>query len=72
MAAVSLAWLRQQASVTSILVGARKPKEVGWNLPSVELTLPDDVVQELAAVTEPVKRALAGNPDMWMSTSRMR
>ncbi len=72
MAAVSLAWLRQQAGVTSILVGARKPEEVGWNLPSVELTLPDGVVEELAAVTEPVKQALAGNPDMWMSTSRMR
>ena len=29
-------------------------------------------VRELAMVTEPVKQALAGNPDMWMSTSRMR
>jgi aryl-alcohol dehydrogenase-like predicted oxidoreductase len=72
MASVSLAWLRQQAIVTSILVGARKPAEVGWNLPAIELTLPDDVVRALAAVTEPVKKKLGSNPDMWMSTSRMR
>jgi aryl-alcohol dehydrogenase-like predicted oxidoreductase len=72
MAAVALAWLRQQAGVTSILVGARKPDEVGWNLPSLDLTLPDDVLAALSAATEPVKQALGGNPDMWMSTSRMR
>jgi aryl-alcohol dehydrogenase-like predicted oxidoreductase len=72
MAAVSLAWLRQQAGVTSILIGARKPVEVGWNLPAVELTLPGDVVQALSVATEPVRERLGDNPDMWMSTSRMR
>jgi aryl-alcohol dehydrogenase-like predicted oxidoreductase len=72
MATVALAWLRQQPGVTSILVGARKPEEVGWNLPALELTLPDDVLARLSAATEPVKEALGGNPDMWMSTSRMR
>ena len=72
MASVALAWLRQQAGVTSILVGARKPAEVGWNLPSVEFTLPDEVIRGLTTVTEPVKRALGGNPDMWRSPSRMR
>ena len=72
MAAVALAWLRQQAGVTSILVGARKPDEVGWNLPSLELTLSEDVLVALSAATEPVKRALAGNPEMWISRSRMR
>jgi aryl-alcohol dehydrogenase-like predicted oxidoreductase len=72
MAAVALAWLRQQPGVTSILVGARKPDEVGWNLPSLDLTLSDDVLAALSAATEPVKLALGGNPDMWMSESRMR
>jgi aryl-alcohol dehydrogenase-like predicted oxidoreductase len=72
MAAVALAWLRQQEGVTSILVGARKPQEVRWSLPSLELTLSDDVLAALSAATEPVKRALGGNPDMWMSESRMR
>ena len=72
MAALSLAWLRQQPGVTSMLVGARKPQEVSWNLPVLELTLPDDVLRHLAAATEPVKAKLGANPDMWFSKSRMR
>jgi len=72
MAAVALAWVRQQPGVTSFLVGARKPEELAWNLPSLELELSAEVVAELNWATEPVKRALGGNPDMWMSPSRMR
>ena len=72
MAAVALAWVRQQAGVTSFLVGARKPDELAWNLPSLELELSAEVVAELKRATEPVKRALGGNPDPWMSPSRMR
>jgi aryl-alcohol dehydrogenase-like predicted oxidoreductase len=30
MAAVALAWVRQQAGVTSFLVGARKPEELAF------------------------------------------
>lgn len=72
MAAVALAWVRQQAGVTSFLVGARKPEELAWNLPSLELDLSAEVVAELNRVTEPIKRALGSNPDPWMSPSRMR
>ncbi len=72
MATVSLAWVRQQPGVTSFLVGARKPEELAWNLPGLELTLSEDVIAELSRVTEPVKEKLAGNADMWMAPSRMR
>ena len=72
MAAVALTWVRQQPGVTSLLVGARKAEEVSWNLPSLALTLPEDVVAELSRVTEPVKEKLGNNPDKWMSVSRMR
>ncbi len=72
MAAVALAWVRQQPGVTSFLVGARKPEELAWNLPSLQLELSADVVAELNRVTLPVKQALGNNPDMWMSPSRMR
>lgn len=72
MAAVSLAWVRQQPGVTSLLVGARNPEEISLNLPALELTLSDDILGELARVTEPVKAKLGSNPDMWMSPSRMR
>jgi aryl-alcohol dehydrogenase-like predicted oxidoreductase len=72
MAAISLAWLMQQPGITAVLVGARKPEEVQWNLPAVELKLSEPVITKLAEVTEPVKEKLGNNPDMWMSESRMR
>lgn len=72
MATMALAWVKQQPGITSFLVGARKPEELQWNLPVLDLTLSADVLAELARVTEPVKAKLGNNPDMWMSTSRMR
>jgi myo-inositol catabolism protein IolS len=72
MAAVSLAWLRQQRGVTSILIGARSPQELELNLPALNLHLSDDVISALSAATEPVKEKLGNNPDMWMVPSRMR
>ena len=72
MAAVSLAWLRQQEGVTSLLVGARNAEEVRRNLPSIDLTLPDEIVQRLARITDRLKEALGGSLDMWYVPSRMR
>ncbi len=72
MAAVALAWARQQAGVTSLLVGARNADEVRRNIPSLDLTLSEDVLQQLALATEPVKEGLGDNLDMWYVPSRMR
>ena len=72
MATVALAWLRQQPGVATILVGARSPEELEWNLPALNLQLSPDVIQALNRVTEPVKAKLGNNPDMWLSPSRMR
>jgi myo-inositol catabolism protein IolS len=72
MAAVALAWVRQQPGVTSFLVGARSPAELDWNLPSLALTLSDDALARLSDATDPVKERLGANPDPWMSPSRYR
>ena len=72
MAEMALAWVRQQPGVTSLLVGARTPEEVRWNLPSVALTLSNDLLKRLSEIAEGVKNKLGNNPDMWMSESRMR
>ncbi|MBS14023.1 MAG: aldo/keto reductase [Gemmatimonadetes bacterium] len=72
MATVSLAWVRQQLGVTSVLVGARSPEELAWNTPVYDLTLPDDVIAQLNAATEVVKSTIGLNPDPWMVPSRMR
>jgi len=72
MASVSLAWARQQAGVTSLLVGARNPEELRRNLPAASLQLPDGAVASLSSATDRVKSALGSNADMWFSESRMR
>lgn len=72
MATLALAWVKAQPAVTSFLVGARNPEELSWNLPVVNQTLATDVLQQLAAATEPVKAKLGNNPDMWLVPSRMR
>ncbi len=72
MANVALAWVRQQKGVATLLVGARNTAELERNLPAAELTLDDDVIDRLSAVSEPVKTYLAGNADMWSSDNRMR
>ncbi len=72
MAAVSLAWLRQQPGVATILVGARNAQEVQLNLPALQVELTPDVIQALNDLTEPVKQKLGNNPDMWRTPSRMR
>ena len=72
MAAVALAWVRQQPGVTSLLVGSRTPEELQQNVRSVDLTLSDETVRELTEASEETKEKLGTNPDMWMSKSRMR
>ena len=72
MATVSLAWVRQQLGVTSVLVGARSPDELLWNLPAISLVLEDDVIGQLRTATEAVKKKIGLNPDPWMNPSRMR
>ena len=72
MAAVAFSWVRQQAGVTSLLVGSRSPEELALNLPSLDVHLEDDVIHILNEATQPVKDHLGANADMWISPSRMR
>ena len=72
MANVSLAWVRQQPGVTAMLVGARAPDELKRNLPTMDLVLSKEVIQELNDATENVKAKMGANGDMWFSESRMR
>ena len=72
MAEVALAWVRRQAGVVSLLVGARNRKEVEMNVPAFDVNLADDVVAEMTKSTESVKAKLGSNADMWSSANRMR
>jgi myo-inositol catabolism protein IolS len=72
MSDVALAWLLHRPGVTSVLGGIRNPEQARRNAAAAELMLPDDVLAELDAATEPVKQALGPNPDMWQGASDSR
>ena len=69
---LSLAWVKGQPAVTCFLVGARNPEELAWNIPVDDVTLTEDVIAQLSAITDPVKDKLGTNPDMWVVPGRMR
>ena len=72
MASVALAWVRSRAAVLSLLIGARNPEELSWNIPAIDLKLSPDASAELSTITERVKEIIGSNPDMWNSDNRMK
>jgi len=71
-AIISLAWLRHQPNITSLLVGARSVDELNLNLSAFEYELDLDIIRNLSNSTEKIKNYLGNNPDMWNSNNRMR
>ena len=67
MAKASLAWLLQD-NVSCVIVGASSPDQIveNVNIP----TLPDSVVKELSAATEPVKLKIGKVLDQWAHPDR--
>ncbi len=53
MARVALAWLRQQAGVSSVIVGARSLEQLEDNLKAADLELTADELERLAVPTAP-------------------
>jgi len=74
MAELALAWALHQDGVTSVLAGARNPRQIEQNARAADLTLDDAVLLELNAASESVKQALGPHPDIWQNpeSSRMR
>lgn len=72
MATVSLAWALAQPGVTAVVVGASKPEQITRNTQAASLKLSGDVLERLSEASEPVKRKLGDNPDMWGDKCRYR
>jgi len=72
MAHLSMAWLLAQPGMGSIIVGGRNVEQVKDNVAAMEVSLSDDLVEELNQITQPLKEALGSNADMWQSDSRIR
>lgn len=72
MAQLSISWLLSKEVVGSVLVGARNPEQVKRNIKAAQISLTQDVINELEQMTNPLKEKLGNNPDMWQSESRYR
>jgi aryl-alcohol dehydrogenase-like predicted oxidoreductase len=66
MACLAIGWLIAQPDVTSVIVGARKPHQLQRNLQPAGKALDTAAVEQLAAITRPLKDHLGANPDMWL------
>jgi len=72
MSKVAVAWVLHQPGVTSAIVGARKPEQIKEIAEASDLNLDSGTIHKLNHATEPIKKILGTNPDMWMSDSRFR
>ncbi|MDR1931702.1 MAG: aldo/keto reductase [Spirochaetales bacterium] len=72
MNALALAWLRAQKAVDFVLCGVRNEKQLAGNLAAYNQTVSADILVRLTALSEGVKKALGGNPDLWQNGENAR
>jgi len=68
----ALSWIINRPGVTSVIVGARTPEQIKANIRAIETDLPNEIIEKLDTITEPLKERFGDNPDMWQSKSRYR
>lgn len=69
---LALAWLLHQPGVSCVLSGIRNSRQAATNAQAAEIELRPETLAELDHITEPVKRKLGSNPDMWEGAARSR
>ncbi len=72
MASVALAWAIAQPEITSVIVGARRAKQLQRNLEGVGLAMSAEVIMALITATQPLKEYFGRNADMWLSEPERR
>jgi len=72
MVHVALAWLLHKPAVTSVLAGARTPEQVHSNITAANLSLSQETINRLDAVTDDLKQKFGTNPDMWQNDQNTR
>lgn len=71
MANLALAWLLQQPGVGAVVMGGRNADQVRRNAAAANTNLSGDVIEALNSISQPLKRLMGNNADMWQSTSRI-
>ncbi len=72
MATVVLAWTMAQPAITSVIVGARNPRQLIRNTDASDLELDAATLARLNDITDPLKRHFGSNADMWCGSQDSR
>lgn len=72
IANLAIGFAASSPHIDAILVGARTRAQLEELIGMVDAELPDGVVSRLMEITQPLKEAVGGNPDMYQSPSRVR
>ena len=72
LATFALGWLKVQPGVQSMLIGARNRNEVELNMPAFNINLSGADINVFETITEPIKKHIGGDPDMWNEVSKYR
>lgn len=71
MGNLSLAWLLEQKGVAATIVGGRNADQVKKNRGTLDVNLTPDMVNRLNEITDPLKKELGPNADLWQTESRV-
>lgn len=66
-AQAAFSFLKRRPIVKSILAGARSVHQLEQNLDSYEMQVPDALMEEIEALSEPLKECMGENADLWIS-----
>lgn len=72
MPTLAIAWALNRPNISSVLVGARTPRQLEDLVKAAEMKLPADVEAELTRVTEDLKRRVGDNADLWEGREKSR
>ena len=69
MQVLALHWLLSNKTVSSVITGARNAKQIRENAAVVDTTVDPQILDQLTAATDSLKKAMGPNPDPWRSGS---
>lgn len=72
LADMATAWVLTRPAVTTVIVGANRPDQVGRSVKVAGLALDPDVVARLDEITRPLKDAMGPNLDQWQGEAGRR
>lgn len=72
MADLALNWIAAQPGVDCIIVGVANRDQLLQNVECLRRGLQPEIIEALTQATEPLRRALGPNPDMWQGAAESR